>query len=180
MTVTMKHFYRKSLASYIKDPMEKDKFYMDDTLPAQSIILTECVMYQMQVTQSLKDGGADLKAIAELYQQNIIQYTGTLRSKKLNLLKKILLCNLIVISVHLQNCTKSFLHSAVSHLDDFEWQKMLRFYDVAQNGNCQVLQMNTQIIYQNEYLGKVFFCNGRQQLTPGHDPLDQHLLPHDE
>lgn len=73
--------------------------------------------------------------------------------KELNLLQRTLICAMMVLDVHARDTIKNIIRDDVSTLDNFNWQKQLRYYFEDDIQDVAARMTNTRFVYSYEYLG---------------------------
>lgn len=73
---------------------------------------------------------------------------------QLNTLERTLMGCLIVIEVHARDVVGNMIELKVNNINDFEWQKQMRYYWNQAIDNCEVKQTNANFLYGKpfEYL----------------------------
>ncbi|OPL20569.1 dynein axonemal heavy chain, partial [Mytilus galloprovincialis] len=72
------------------------------------------------------------------------------------------LCALITLDVHARDMITAMVKSQVASVDNFEWQKQLRYYWDLEMDNCVVRMSSSLYVYGYEYLG----ASPRLVITP--------------
>ena len=113
---------------------------------------------------------ANLNSLLEWYEENIgqIQQLTELVRGKLNSVQRKIIVALVTTDVHARDIVESLVLDNVSHLNDFNWQKQLRYYwddeDYLQQGKgcCYIRQVAAKLDYGYEYIGP----SSRLVITP--------------
>ena len=99
--------------------------------------------------------GTDADALKTFNAMWIDAIDGMVRLVRTQLtpLQRKLLSAKLVIDVHARDTVTSMVDIGTSWLNDFEWQRQLRYYWDAEIDDCTVCQTNTSFRYGYEYLG---------------------------
>ena len=108
-------------------------------------------------------------ALIEWYEENIeqIQMLVDLIRTKLHPIKRKILTSLIITDTHSRDILELLVLNNTSQLNDFNWQRQLRFYwddedPLQQNKGCYVKQVAAKLDYGYEYIGP----SSRLVITP--------------
>ncbi|CAH8627144.1 unnamed protein product [Schistosoma bovis] len=134
---------------------------------ANQIVLTvEQLMWSRDITLILEDPLPEDR-LDGLKEYEAKCYTGlnklaTLVRGELPKLFRSLLCALITIDVHARDMVTELVNNKVDSLDNFDWQRQLRYYWDLDLDTCVVKMANACYIYGYEYLG----ASPRLVITP--------------
>jgi dynein heavy chain len=92
--------------------------------------------------------------------KQLTELTSLIRGK-LDPVKRKILISLITADVHNRDIVQGLADQRVVSIDDFEWQKQLKYYNL-ENEPCIVKQVNSTLLYGNEYMGAM----SRLVITP--------------
>ena len=108
-------------------------------------------------------------SLLEWYEENVaqIQQLTELVRGKLNPIQRRIIVALVTTDVHARDILESLVLDNVSHLNDFNWQKQLRYYwddedYVQQSKGCYIKQVAAKLEYGYEYIGP----SSRLVITP--------------
>jgi dynein heavy chain len=127
------------------------------TCHASQVVLTVSqIMWCQDLTECLTcDEDKVLEAVQgaeERCFQNLNKLAGLVRGD-LNKLQRSIITALITLDVHARDIVSNMVQKEVENINDFEWQKNLRYYWDNDIDNCVVLMSNSRYIYGYEYLG---------------------------
>lgn len=126
------------------------------TLHASQVVLTVSqIMWCRDLTECLTSEEDILGAVRgaeELCFQNLTKLASLVRGELAKLTRSIITA-LITLDVHARDIVSNMVQNEVTSLNDFEWQKTLRYYWDQDIDNCVVLMSNSRYIYGYEYLG---------------------------
>lgn len=91
--------------------------------PAQSLLLIENVKWQENVTSSILDNQPSSLNNSKKYYESVIFQLISLVRKPLNVLKRTIVCTLLVIDVHLRDVIYLLLKDGIESIDSFNWIK---------------------------------------------------------
>ena len=126
------------------------------TCHASQVILTVAqIMWCRDLTEcfTLEDDVlGEVKGAEERCFQNLNKLAGLVRGELPKLTRSIITA-LITLDVHARDIVTNMVQNEVISINDFEWQKNLRYYWDQDIDNCIVLMSNSRYIYGYEYLG---------------------------
>ena len=125
--------------------------------PAQCIIMIGQIEWTYGVECALikiKEGGGDdaLKVYSEKWIQSIDYMVGIVRRQLTPLQRRVIGAKL-TLDVHCRDTNAELCHLNVGWVNEFEWQKQLRYYWDEDTDDCGIRQTNTFFRYGYEYLG---------------------------
>ncbi|MCQ2815625.1 MAG: hypothetical protein MJ252_00015 [archaeon] len=131
--------------------------------PCQSVITIDQVKWAEFVETTLDNikKGDSLQNFFDYMESLILELT-TMVKEKTQKLKKSLTERLILINVHAREVVRNMMNKNVENVNDFEWQKNLKFYwekEVDVTGENEprleviIRQTNSRFVYGYEYLG---------------------------
>ena len=108
-------------------------------------------------------------ALLEWYEENVtqIQQLTELVRGKLDSVRRRIIVALVTTDVHARDIIESLVLATVSQLNDFNWQKQLRYYwdeedYIQRNQGCYIRQVAARLEYGYEYIGP----SSRLVITP--------------
>ena len=125
--------------------------------PAQSVIMIGQIEWTGGVTDALlgiSDGGKE-KAMEE-YQVswiNMIDYMVSIVRRQLKPLERKIIGAKLTLDVHARDTNFELIQKKVGTINEFDWQKQLRYYWEEDVDDCTIRQTNTYFRYGYEYLG---------------------------
>ncbi|KAH0573495.1 Dynein heavy chain [Spironucleus salmonicida] len=191
---TLEQKMKQTVAKSIKTAIESFKEYKDRgqwilSNHAQSVIAGSCTFWCANISEAL-DGTCDLREMGfmknEEYdkkQNALSQYLQRYESDLqglivlikggLNKLQRCSVTALATIETHNRDTIQVLLNQRLTTTEDFEFQKLLRYYYNLQDPDVPLLlKQNTTILpYQNEYLG----ASPRLVITPLTDLVYLHI-----
>jgi len=96
--------------------------------------------------------------------QTLTDFTGLICGKLKDIARKVLV-SLITTDVHNRDIVRDLIDSGVQNINEFDWQKQLRYYVTKEEGveaGILVKQVAAEIEYGNEYMG----ATSRLVVTP--------------
>jgi len=132
-----------------------DEWYF--AFPAASVIMIGCVEWTVAVERVLEKlhSGENANALAEYNVEwiGMINHMVELVRTQLTPLQRALLSAKLVIDVHARDTVYQMIDLKVGWVNDFEWQRQLRYYWEEEIDDCIIRQTNTRFNYGYEYLG---------------------------
>ena len=127
------------------------------------------IMWCMITESSIADMPTSGSALLEWYEENVAQIqqlTELVRGKLDSVSRKIIVA-LVTTDVHARDIVETLAVANVSQLNDFNWQKQLRYYwdeeeYIQKNHGCYVRQVAARLEYGYEYIGP----SSRLVITP--------------
>ena len=121
-------------------------------------------MWCRDVSEILEREGNTLKDMQTFEEKSFkdLNKLAAIVRGKLDKLARSVLCSLITLDVHARDMITGMVRSKVSHIDNFEWQKQLRYYWDVELDNCVVRMSSSLYVYGYEYLGS----SARLVITP--------------
>ena len=134
--------------------MAKEDWYF--AFPAAPVIMVGCIEWTLGVEAALvKMRETSEKDALAGFNRDWIDCIGGMvelvRTQLPPLHRKILAAKL-VIDVHARDTVETMLNMGISWVNDFEWQRQLRYYWEADVDDCIIRQTNTRFQYGYEYL----------------------------
>jgi dynein heavy chain, axonemal len=114
------------------------------------IIWTEICEAYIEGMQESRYTALDF-VLEEIILKQLTELT-SLIGGKLHPVKRKVLISLITADVHNRDIVKGLIEDRVDSVDNFEWQKQLRYYN-SENEPCYIKQVNATLYYGNEYMG---------------------------
>ncbi|KAI3384925.1 hypothetical protein SNEBB_000114 [Seison nebaliae] len=143
-------FLGKSLQNWVKE------------WPSQVILTVSQTQWCSTVTKILeKESTTSLKQLETISFKRLHKLAAIIR-EKLPPLVRATLCALITIDVHARDIITEMNATNVDKIQDFTWQKQLRYYFDATHESTVVKQSSSQFWYAHEYLG----ASPRLVITP--------------
>ncbi len=139
--------------------------------PGQVVATVAQIMWCLATEASIGEMGTDPNAMMEWYEENVeqIQHLTELVRGKLDPVARRVIVALVTTDVHARDIIEGLVLANVSHLNDFNWQKQLRYYwedddtiQQTQNVSCYVKQVSARLEYGYEYIGP----SSRLVITP--------------
>eukprot|EP01022_Parablepharisma_sp_SALTPOND_P016111 TRINITY_DN2328_c0_g1_i1.p1 TRINITY_DN2328_c0_g1~~TRINITY_DN2328_c0_g1_i1.p1 ORF type:complete len:2092 (+),score=299.17 TRINITY_DN2328_c0_g1_i1:7740-14015(+) len=129
------------------------------------------IMWCTATEASIAEMPTDPNALLEWYEENVaqIQQLTELVRGKLDPVKRKIIVALVTTDVHARDIIETLVLENVSQLNDFNWQKQLRYYweeddylQQTQGVSCYVRQVAARLEYGYEYIGP----SSRLVITP--------------
>lgn len=129
------------------------------------VILTVSQIIWTELCETYIDGMIEtrytaLEDLLDMVVKQLTELTSLIRGK-LDPVKRKILISLITADVHNRDIVQGLADQRVVSIDDFEWQKQLKYYNL-ENEPCIVKQVNSTLLYGNEYMGAM----SRLVITP--------------
>eukprot|EP00767_Chilomastix_cuspidata_P003863 gnl/Chilomastix_cuspidata/3994.p1 GENE.gnl/Chilomastix_cuspidata/3994~~gnl/Chilomastix_cuspidata/3994.p1 ORF type:complete len:4491 (+),score=293.00 gnl/Chilomastix_cuspidata/3994:101-13474(+) len=155
MCYTVKDFFKRSLQARQKGAQRIEWLF---EWPAQGIFNTECTLWTHGTEESLKNLDKDPKSLENFLQETIqsIEELVIKVRQDLSKLQRRMIGTLVVLSVHNRDVLSAMCGSGVDHCDsvqDFGWEKQLRYYWDIANDDCVIRQTSTALVPGYEYYG---------------------------
>ncbi|XP_060586003.1 dynein axonemal heavy chain 6-like [Ruditapes philippinarum] len=131
---------------------------------SQVVLTVSQLIWCREVTEILEGEYDRLEGMKEFEQKNFkdLNELAAIVRGELPKLSRAILCALITIDVHGRDMITGMVKSQCDSVDNFEWQKQLRYYWDLELDNCVVKMSNSMYIYGYEYLG----ASPRLVITP--------------
>jgi hypothetical protein len=129
--------------------------------PAQCIIMIGQIEWTLLVTEALLKVAGDEntppdEGAMELMQKKWITMIGYMVSivrRQLKPLERCVLGAKLTLDVHARDTNFELIHKKIAGVNEFDWQKQLRYYWEEDVDDCAIRQTNTYFRYGYEYLG---------------------------
>ena len=153
--------YDKMKDCYLQYPtMDREAWYFQ--FPAQCVSCVDVIYWTSElevVWDDMTNNGkpSALHDYYTSYKEQIIRTVGLVKTD-LTSLQRTLVCCLLVVDVHARAVLESLEEDKCSRVDDFNWQKQLRYYwtnnDVeGEKQDCWIGHSSAYVLYGYEYLG---------------------------
>ena len=139
--------------------------------PGQIVATVAQIMWCTLTEASIGEMAGNANAMMEWYEENVAQIqqlTELVRGKLDSVSRKIIVA-LVTTDVHARDIVESLVLANVAHINDFNWQKQLRYYwedddsiQQSQGVSCYVKQVSARLEYGYEYIGP----SSRLVITP--------------
>ena len=144
--------------------LEIDEWYF--AFPAACVLMVGQIDWTANVEQALTaiHAGEDAKALARYNEKwigEIDHMVGLVRTQLTPMQRKLKSAK-ITIDVHARYTVTAICEHDVSWVNDFEWQRQLRYYWEEDDDDCIVRQTNTRFVYGYEYLGNSMRLRSRR------------------
>ncbi len=139
--------------------------------PGQVVATVAQIMWCTLTEASIGEMANNPNAMMEWYEENVeqIQQLTELVRGKLDSVSRRIIVALVTTDVHARDIIESLVLASVAHLNDFNWQKQLRYYwedddsvQQSQGVSCYVRQVSARLEYGYEYIGP----SSRLVITP--------------
>ena len=124
---------------------------------AQSIIMIGQIEWTGNVSQALLAimSGDDANAMQTMQDRwiNMIDYMVTIVRRQLKPLERKVIGAKLTLDVHARDTNMELLQKKIDSINEFDWQKQLRYYWEEDVDDCTIRQTNTYFRYGYEYLG---------------------------
>jgi len=135
--------------------MDKKDWYF--AFPAAPVIMIGCIEWTNGVETALVKlrDGSDPGALTNYNKEWIQSIQGMVELVRTQLtpLQRGILAAKLVIDVHARDTVDTMCSMGISWVNDFEWQRQLRYYWEEEADDCVIRQTNTRFLYGYEYLG---------------------------
>ncbi|KAH3860157.1 hypothetical protein DPMN_023048 [Dreissena polymorpha] len=131
---------------------------------SQVVLTVSQLIWCRDVTEILEGDSDRLEGMRDFEQKcfkDLNELAAIVRGE-LPYLSRAILCALITIDVHARDMITGMVKSKCDSVENFEWQKQLRYYWDVELDNCVVKMSNSTYIYGYEYLG----ASPRLVITP--------------
>jgi dynein heavy chain len=138
------------------DPIDRlDSWYF--SFPAAAIIMIGQVEWTGGCTEALlaMEDGSNPNGMKD-YQTgwiNMIDYMVSIVRRQLTPNQRKVIGAKLTLDVHARDTNFEMIHKNISWVNDFDWQKQLRYYWEEEVDDCTLKQTNTYFRYGYEYLG---------------------------
>jgi dynein heavy chain, axonemal len=124
--------------------------------------MVESIKWQENVSKAILSGDKNVLLESKKTYEDILDELVITVRNNLSLLKRTLVCTLLVIDVYLKDIINDFINHDVTTLDHFDYTRILKYYYEKENAVCILQQTDCHYDYSYEYLG----CAPRLVMTP--------------
>ena len=144
---------RAGKADYEQPTTERKNWVLNH--PAQVIATISQMFWCVTTEEQIMSTDENPKALYHFWKHNVTQLNTltALVREGLKFIKHRVIVALITQDVHLRDIVETLLNEDVSTLNDFNWQKQLRFYWEDQTEYLIARQINSELRYGYEFMG---------------------------
>jgi dynein heavy chain 2 len=143
---------KSSLQKYLNECLRQSDIVK---YPTETICLAEYIHFTSNVEKILKTNGGELKPLQNELNNQLEKLTGfdaeTIENKTDREVMELRVKSLILDIIHFIDVVENLKQSNTKNIDDWSWQKQLRFYIV--NEKCIIQMHDTEFDYSYEYQG---------------------------
>lgn len=155
MVKTLYDKNKSARENYPENALERRDWFF--SYPAQLILIIDQVFWTQGCTEAIDEieKGKNKKALDEWFDFSVLQINKMVEVVRSDLdeHQRTLMGALIVLDVHAREVVKKMIQVKVNNVNNFEWQRQLRYYYEEEDDDFFARQTNTRFQYGYEFLG---------------------------